>query len=128
MKQKIFVISLFIFLNSCEKSTSVHFQFKNDSNSPIILNGHDLIHNWAIQDTILVGEEKTISSWSKFGKELTYFSPVDFFGDDFLVINMQGDTLKKDYKDLENWQIVIDEERSVAIHDYLLEMETTDFN
>lgn len=128
MKQIIFVISLFIFLNSCEKTTSIRFQFKNDSNSPIILNGHDLIHNWAIQDTILVGEEKTISSWSKFGKELSYFSPVDFFGDDLLVINMQGDTLKKDYKDLENWQIVIDEERSVAIHDYLLEMETTDFN
>jgi hypothetical protein len=128
MKFLIFSTFLLLIFSACEKTTSIHFQFKNDSNSPIILNGHDLIHNWAIQDTILVGEEKTISSWSKFGKELSYFSPVDFFGDDFLVINMQGDTLKKDYKDLENWQIVIDEERSVAIHDYLLEMETTDFN
>ena len=128
MKFLIFSTFPLLIFSACEKTTSIRFQFKNDSNSPIILNGHDLIHNWAIQDTILVGEEKTISSWSKFGKELSYFSPVDFFGDDFLVINMQGDTLKKDYKDLENWQIVIDEERSVAIHDYLLEMETTDFN
>ena len=128
MKFLIFSTFLLLIFSACEKTTSIRFQFKNDSNSPIILNGHDLINNWAIQDTILVGEEKTISSWSKFGKELSYFSPVDFFGDDFLVINMQGDTLKKDYKDLENWQIVIDEERSVAIHDYLLEMETTDFN
>ena len=128
MKVLILSTLLLLIFSACEKTTSIRFQFKNDSNSPIILNGHDLIHNWAIQDTILVGEEKTISSWSKFGKDLSYFSPVDFFGDDFLVINMQGDTLKKDYKDLENWQIVIDEERSVAIHDYLLEMETTDFN
>lgn len=128
MKKIIPAFGLFIFLLSCEKSTTVRFQIRNISSSPIIVSGHDLIHNWDIQDTILVGEEKNISMWSKFGKELNYFLPVTFFGNDLLVFNFQGDTLKKDYKALENWDVNIDEERNVATHNYILEIKTIDFN
>jgi hypothetical protein len=128
MKQKIFVISLFIFLNSCEKSTSVSFQFKNFSTSSIIISGHDIIHDKVIQDTILVGAEKNVAMWSKLGKDLSYFSPLAIFGDDLLVLNAQGDTLIKDYKNLDNWQIMIDEARTVATHHYLFEIQETDFN
>ncbi len=122
------VFILFLLLVSCEKSTTVAFKIKNISASPIIVSGHDLIHNWAIQDTILVGEEKQLSMWTKFGKDLNYFLPVTIFGDDLLVLNTQGDTLKKDYKNLDNWHINIDEERTVAIHNYFLEIQTVDFN
>jgi hypothetical protein len=128
MHKIILILSSVFLLVACEKNTYVYFQFKNVSDSPIVVNGHDLVHNWAIQDTILVGEEKNIAMWSKFGKDLTYFSPVDFFGDDLLVVNAQGDTLKKDYKDFNNWQPTIDEDRAVATHNYLFEIQEADFN
>ena len=124
----VLALSALLFFCSCEKNTYVDFQIKNMSDTPIYVTGHDLIHNWAIKDTILVGQEKNIASWGKFGKDLNPFSPQGFFGDDLLIVNDLGDTSIKDYKVLNNWQVSIDDQRAVAYHTYILEIGNLDFN
>lgn len=114
-------------LSSCEKETYVKYFIENNSSATIFVDGKDIIHSTDIQVTVAPNESKEITNWSKRGLQTDLFEPMSMFGNDLLVININGDTLKKDYKVLSNWQSSVDDQRKSASHEYTLKITDADF-
>jgi hypothetical protein len=55
------------------------------------------------------------------------FEPTSMFGNDLIITNASGDTLAKDYKLLSNWTSDVDDQRTVANHEYILVITDADF-
>ena len=49
------------------------------------------------------------------------------FGNDLIITNASEDTLKMDYKLLSNWTSDVDDQRTVANHEYILVITDADF-
>lgn len=127
MKKITFILITLFALSSCEKETFVNYFIDNQSTSTITVNGSDIIHSTTINHSISEGEIKEVSSWTKRGKEIDYFEPVSMFGEDLIITNSTGDTLTKDYKLLSNWTSDVDDNRTVANHEYILVITDSDF-
>lgn len=123
----IFLLTILVCFNSCETNTYIDYYLNNQSSSTIFVSGKSTINNTEIEKTILTFERKSIANWSKFGKQTDLFEPFAFFGNDLMITNTAGDTLVKDYKLISNWISEIDENRSVAVHDYTLVVTDLDF-
>ena len=127
MKQlSILILGLIVF-SSCEKGTYVDYYIHNQSSSVITLNGSNIIHSTAIDQTVSPNVKKDVSGWSKRGKQTDYFEPTTMFGDYLVITNVLGDTLTKDYKMLSNWISDVDASRAVANHEYILVITDSDF-
>lgn len=127
MKQLSFLFLTVIFLSSCEKETYVDYYIDNQSTSIISVDGHNIIASREIERTINPNEKKDVAAWSKRGKQTDYFEPTTMFGNDLLITNAAGDTLTKDYKSLSNWTSDVDDQRTVASHEYVLVITDGDF-
>lgn len=127
MKKITFILITLFALSSCEKETFVNYFIDNQSTSTITVNGSDIIHSTTINHSISEGEIKEVSSWTKRGKETDYFEPVTMFGEDLIITNSTEDTLTKDYKLLSNWTSDVDDNRTVANHEYILVITDSDF-
>lgn len=116
-----------IFFSSCEKETYLDYYIDNQSSSVITVAGSDIIHSSDIDQTINPNEKKDVATWSKRGKQTDYFEPTSMFGNDLVITNAAGDTLTKNYKLLSNWTSVVDDQRAVASHEYILVITDSDF-
>lgn len=127
MRQVSMLIFALFFLSSCEKETFVDYYIDNQTSSIISVNGTNIIASTNIDKTISPNEKKVVADWSKRGKQTEYFEPTAMFGNDLVITNALGDTLTKDYKLLSNWTSDIDDQRTVANHNYNLVITDTDF-
>lgn len=127
MKQLSFLFLTVIFLSSCEKETYVDYYIDNQSSSVISVDGTNIIASSDIDKTINPNERKDVAVWSKLGKQTDFFEPTSMFGNDLIITNASGDTLAKDYKFLSNWTADVDEQRTVANHEYILVITDADF-
>jgi hypothetical protein len=127
MRQVSMLIFALFFLSSCEKETFVDYYIDNQTSSIISVNGTNIIASTNIDKTIRPNEKKVVADWSKRGKQTEYFEPTAMFGNDLVITNALGDTLTKDYKLLSNWTSDIDDQRTVANHNYNLVITDTDF-
>ena len=127
MKQVSILFLAVILLISCEKETFVDYYVDNQSSSVISVDGTNIIASSDIDKTINPNERKDVATWSKFGKETDYFEPSSMFGNDLVITNASGDTLTKDYKLLSNWTSDVDDQRTVASHEYILVITDADF-
>ena len=127
MKQVSILFLAVILLISCEKETFVDYYVDNQSSSVISVDGTNIIASSDIDKTINPNERKDVATWSKFGKETDYFEPSSMFGNDLVTTNASGDTLTKDYKLLSNWTSDVDDQRTVASHEYILVITDADF-
>lgn len=127
MRQMSILIFSFFLLSSCEKETIVDYYIDNQSSSVVSVDGTNIITSSNISKTIDPNEKKDIAAWSKRGKTTDLFEPISMFGNDLVITNASGDTLKKDHKLLSNWTSDVDEQRTVADHEYILVITDTDF-
>ena len=127
MRQVSILISALFFLSSCEKETFVDYYIDNQSSSVISVDGTNIITSNDIDKTIHPNEKKDLAVWSQRGKQTDFFEPTSIFGNDLLITNASGDTLAKDYKLLSNWTSDVDEQRTVANHEYILVITDADF-
>jgi hypothetical protein len=127
MRQVSVLIFALFFFSSCEKETFVNYYIDNQSSSVISVDGTNIIATSDINKTINSNEKKDLAVWSKRGKQTEYFEPTAMFGIDLIIKNASGDPLAKDYKLLSNWSSDVDEQRTVANHEYILVITDTDF-
>ena len=127
MKQVSILFLAVILLSSCEKETYLEYYIDNQSSSVITVDGSDIIHSTDIDQTINPNEKKDVAAWSKRGKQTDFFEPTAMFGSDLVITNASGDTLTKDYKLLSNWTSDLDDQRTVASHEYILVITDADF-
>ena len=127
MKQVSILFLAVVLLSSCEKETYVDYYIDNQSSSVITVDGSDIIHSTDIDQTINPNLKKDVAAWSKRGKQTDFFEPTAMFGSDLVITNVSGDTLTKDYKLLSNWTSDVDEQRTVASHEYILVITDADF-
>ena len=127
MKQVSIIFLAVILLSSCEKETYLDYYIDNQSSSVITVDGSDIIHSSVIDQIINPNEKKDVAAWSKLGKQTGFFEPTAMFGSDLVITNASGDTLIKDYKLLTNWAADVDDQRSVASHEYILVITDADF-
>lgn len=127
MRFHILLITLLIGCASCETETYVDYFIDNQSSTTITVEGSNIISSIGISEAIASGERKIIASWSKLGKSKEIFEPESMFGTDLIITNSEGDTLLKDFKELDSWVVKVNEERWTATHDYTLEIMDTDF-
>ncbi len=116
-----------LFLTSCEKETFIDYYIDNQSSFPVIIDGTDIIHSTSLDQIIAVNEQRRIANWSKRGIQTDLFEPATMFGNDMVIANANGDTLRKDYKVLSNWQSSVDDQRKTASHEYILIITDADF-
>ena len=127
MKQVSILFLAVILLSSCEKETYLDYYIDNQSSSVITVDGSDIIHSTDIDQTINPNLKKDVAAWSKRGKQTDFFEPTAMFGSDLVITNVSGDTLTKDYKLLSNWTSDVDDQRTVASHEYILVITDADF-
>ena len=127
MKQVSILFLAVVLLNSCEKETYLDYYIDNQSSSVITVDGSDIIHSTDIDQTINPNLKKDVAAWSKRGKQTDFFEPTAMFGSDLVITNVSGDTLTKDYKLLSNWTSDVDDQRTVASHEYILVITDADF-
>ena len=127
MRQVSILIFALFFLSSCEKETFVDYYIDNQSSSVISVDGTNIIASSDIDKTINPNEKKDVAVWSKRGKQTDFFEPTSMFGNDLIITNTSGDTLAKDYKLLSNWTSDVDDQRTVANHEYILVITDADF-
>ena len=127
MRQVSILIFALFFLSSCEKETFVDYYIDNQSSSVISVDGTNIIASSDIDKTINPNEKKDVAFWSKRGKQTDFFEPTSMFGNDLIITNTSGDTLAKDYKLLSNWTSDVDDQRTVANHEYILVITDADF-
>ena len=127
MRQVSILIFALFFLSSCEKETFVDYYIDNQSSSVISVDGTNIIASSDIDKTINPNEKKDVAVWSKSGKQTDFFEPTSMFGNDLIITNTSGDTLAKDYKLLSNWTSDVDDQRTVANHEYILVITDADF-
>ena len=127
MKQVSILFLAVVLLSSCEKETYLDYYIDNQSSSVITVDGSDIIHSTDIDQTINPNLKKDVAAWSKRGKQTDFFEPTDMFGSDLVITNASGDTLTKDYKLLSNWTSDLDDQRTVASHEYILVITDADF-
>ena len=125
-KVSILIFALF-FISSCEKETVLDYFIDNQSSSVISIDGTNIIASSDIDKTINPNEKKDVAVWSKRGKQTDFFEPTSMFGNDLIITNTSGDTLAKDYKLLSNWTSDVDDQRTVANHEYILVITDADF-
>ena len=127
MKQVSILFLAVVLLSSCEKETYLDYYIDNQSSSVITVDGSDIIHSTDIDQTIKPNLKKDVAAWSKRGKQTDFFEPTAMFGSDLVITNVSGDTLTKDYKLLSNWTSDVDDQRTVASHEYILVITDADF-
>ena len=127
MRQVSILIFALFLLSSCEKETFVDYYIDNQSSSVISVDGTNIIASSDIDKTINPNEKKDVAVWSKRGKQTDFFEPTSMFGNDLIITNTSGDTLAKDYKLLSNWTSDVDDQRTVANHEYILVITDADF-
>ena len=127
MRQVSILIFALFFLSSCEKETFVDYYIDNQSSSVISVDGTNIIASSDIDKTINPNEKKDVAFWSKRGKQTDFFEPTSMFGNDLIITNNSVDTLAKDYKLLSNWTSDVDDQRTVANHEYILVITNADF-
>ena len=127
MKQVSILFLAVILLSSCEKETFVDYYVDNQSSSVISVDGTNIIASSDIDKTINPNEKKDVAVWSKRGKQTDFFEPTSMFGNDLIITNASGDTLAKDYKLSSNWTSDVDDQRTVANHEYILVITDADF-
>ena len=127
MRQVSILIFALFFLSSCEKETFVDYYIDNQSSSVISVDGTNIIASSDIDKTINPNEKKDVAFWSKRGKQTDFFEPTSTFGNDLIITNNSVDTLAKDYKLLSNWTSDVDDQRTVANHEYILVITNADF-
>tara|TARA_B110000046_G_C12861749_1_gene342144 strand:- start:140 stop:523 length:384 start_codon:yes stop_codon:yes gene_type:complete len=127
MKQVSILFLAVVLLSSCEKETYLDYYIDNQSSSVITVDGSDIIHSTDIDQTINPNLKKDVAAWSKRGKQTDFFEPTAMFGSDLVITNVSGDTLTKDYKLLSNWTSDVDDQRTVASHEYILVITDADF-
>ena len=127
MRQVSILIFALFFLSSCEKETFVDYYIDNQSSSVISVDGTNIIASSDIDKTINPNEKKDVAFWSKRGKQTDFFEPTSMFGNDIIITNNSVDTLAKDYKLLSNWTSNVDDQRTVANHEYILVITDADF-
>ena len=127
MRQVSILIFALFFLSSCEKETFVDYYIDNQSSSVISVDGTNIIASSDIDKTINPNEKKDVAFWSKRGKQTDFFEPTSMFGNDLIITNNSVDTLAKDYKLLSNWTSDVDDQRTVANHDYIFVITDADF-
>lgn len=127
MRQVSILIFALFFLSSCEKETFVDYYIDNQSSSVISVDGTNIIASSDIDKTINPNEKKDVAFWSKRGKQTDFFEPTSMFGNDLIITNNSVDTLAKDYKLLSNWTSNVDDQRTVANHEYILVITDADF-
>ncbi len=125
-KVSILIFALF-FISSCEKETVLDYFIDNQSSSVISIDGTNIIASSDIDKTINPNEKKDVAAWSKLGKQIDFFEPTSMFGNDLIITNASEDTLKMDYKLLSNWTSDVDDQRTVANHEYILVITDADF-
>jgi len=125
-KVSILIFALF-FISSCEKETVLDYFIDNQSSSVISIDGTNIIDSSDIDKTINPNEKKDVAAWSKLGKQIDFFEPTSMFGNDLIITNASEDTLKMDYKLLSNWTSDVDDQRTVANHEYILVITDADF-
>lgn len=121
------LIAIVVAFTSCEKMTYVDYYIDNKSSKSLMVNGEDIIHSQPINDTYKPNDKKVVVTWQKRAKETTLYKPTTIFGNNLVIITTEGDTLRKDYRELSNWTSNVDNQRAVASHTYVLTVQDSDF-
>lgn len=127
MKQIALFSLALISLTACETETYVDYYLANGTADTLVVSGKNIILSEEINEMVMPYETIQLSNWSKRGKETAAFKPEIMFGTDLLIRKQQGDTLKKDYLKLGNWDFELSESSGTANHDYTLEAGPEDF-
>ena len=127
MKKTAFLLLSLFAITSCEKETYVNYHVDNQSSNTINVVGTNIISATSINEEINPNVKQAVAIWSKKGKEIDFYEPITMFGDDLIITNASGDTLKKDYKARSNWGGDVVEDRATANHEYILVVTDADF-
>ena len=91
------------------------------------LTAQTLLPQTTLTKRLIRTKKKDVAVWSKRGKQTDFFEPTSMFGNDLIITNASGDTFAKDYKLLSNWTSDVDDQRTVANHEYILVITDADF-
>lgn len=123
MKYLAFTLFLIGALTSCEKETYYEYFLDNKSSSNITITGNDLLTDNSINSN----ENSKMAIFSHRSKTTEPNNPASVLGNDLVITNAAGDTLKKDYKLISNWTSSIEDNRATASHKYTLSIVDADF-
>lgn len=126
-KQRIAILGLYLLLSSCDKESRLEYFVENRSSTTIEVQGVNRITVSPILVTLEPGENQSILTWRKLGKEEEAFQAQSVFDEGFLILNAFGDTCQLNPYALDNWVFSLEESRSVASHDYTLFIGDEDF-
>ena len=120
---------VFLGLTSCfqEIRTFIDYSVQNNSSTPISIIGSDNIHAKNLNQLIIPGQKMTVTTWTRMGRSIEFFEPEIIFSDTLLILNANGDTLKKDFWKKKNWEQDISTTRETATHKYIFEVQDKDF-
>lgn len=136
MKPFVYLLGIVgIGLCSCESDTYANYEIQNNCDYNINYSYVDISYDYITYDniydtitqTLYAGTKQNIGYFSKRGKQLTVINPTEVIGDYFIITNDKGDTCKLDVKELSSWFITMSNSKSVAEHNYVLEIDSTDF-
>ncbi|MCB0835377.1 MAG: hypothetical protein KDD63_11575 [Bacteroidetes bacterium] len=129
MKYIPFILLLAGLVSSCfsEYRTFIDYSIQNNSTSVITLSGSEIIHARNLDQTINPGDKVVLTEWTRMGRSIGQIEPSLIFGEDLVILNATGDTLKKDFHDGKNWVQDLSTTRETATHKYEFEILDRDF-
>ena len=118
-----------IFLASCGGTTDREWSIENHSSTTIefVFKKHN--YPYTIQGTLDKGEKRIVEITIEEKADLDPQIPYDVFSD-LLITNANGESMKKEWQDNNNWEIYIEETEtspSKQLQTYKLIVEDQDF-
>ena len=127
-----FLIAIPVFaslFSSCEGNTDYEWIIQNDASSLISVKANNAIYQDSTKTNIASNQQEKLMTYSMLGGSSKPLDPGASFSD-LLILNSDGDTLKKDYQLNTNWNITITTVSKIPAnykHQYLFQVTDNDF-
>ncbi len=114
-------------LVSCEPLTESSFLFYNGSSKSVEVTGSLIFYNTESSLVLKPGATSVGRQWTQRGKIISIIQPSEILGKDVQIINIDGDTITKDYQKEDNWTWEVNSNSRVTTQSYTFYMSDDDF-
>jgi hypothetical protein len=126
---KLSLLALLIILFACNGTTDAEWSIENQSSATIDFSYKKHLYPYDINGSLKQGEKRIIQISSEDKASQDPLVPYDVFSD-MKITNEQGEPMKKDWVDNNNWEIYIEETQtspSKQLQTYKLVVKDQDF-
>lgn len=127
LAQTIFLFTFLLIFSSCESETWYEYNVVNACSDDITVKGTNVIQNHTFNESVLTNDTALLAIYSIRGKQTDLQSAYAVFNDSLVITNASGDSLKLDFRLIENWEEELELFPYLAIHRYHLNVTDDDF-